>query len=132
MLLCLMLSGLAGCVETGAMDGAGAAQGRAVYDRNCLHCHGRGGIGAGPASLGLGQTPPELRGLSRQNNGTFPRAYLIHLIAGHPNRNDPDAAMPDFSTHRLGARPSGISTAEPVHLSPELKSLLAYLESIQE
>lgn len=126
------LISLSGCFSLAANERSGPEHGKSVYDQQCMQCHGVNGSGSGPASLGLGMTPPGLRDLSRLNDGVFPRDDLVRLIAGHDGTWDPDAAMPDFGRHSLGRDVEDPDSDTATTLPPDLAALLAYLESIQE
>ena len=126
----VLLIGLAGCVGDHRVGFAQAGTGKSVYDRQCMQCHGTEGVGAGPASLGLGVAPPGLRNLSRQNNGVFPRQDLVRIIAGYAGRDDPDAAMPEFGKHGLAYGVAEPEDDAPTTLPRKLAALLEYLESM--
>lgn len=132
MCLPVVLTGLAGCKDYPGPVSVSVANGRAFYDANCAQCHGPGGRGAGPASLGLGEAPPALTGLSRQNKGRFPRAYVIEIVAGKVGPDHPTAAMPEFGTDALGKKVRTESDGKEVVVPGGLVALANYLESIQE
>ena len=58
--------------------GAGAAE----YKAYCAACHGESGAGDGPAASALRSPPPDLRLLSRKNDGVFPDKVLETVIDG--------------------------------------------------
>ncbi|MEL6619617.1 MAG: cytochrome c [Pseudomonadota bacterium] len=128
----LMIAGLAGCAPTGETADVSAERGMQLYAEKCSACHGDDGRGAGPASLGLGDPPPDLTTLSAQNRGIFPRNFVMSVIDGFNRRNHPDSAMPEFGNQDLGpviqVEDGGASTPTPT----DLIALAAYLESIQE
>ena len=114
--------------ETGAETGA--KRGQVIYAKECAQCHGAAGAGAGPASLGMGVPAPDLTGLSQRNDGYFPREFVRRFVMGLLEKDDPDAAMPDFAS--VGLRhvyPEGGADGEV--LEADFEDLLDYLASIQ-
>lgn len=128
----LIVFGLAGCKNYPGPVSVSVANGKAYYGANCAVCHGTGGHGAGPASLGLGDAPPALTGLSKQNKGRFPRAYVIEIIAGKVGFDHPTAAMPEFGQEQLGKRVKTQSDGKEIIVPGGLVAVTNYLESIQE
>lgn len=126
--LCLSL--IAGCVQTPAQSSS-VARGKAVYLKECAQCHGTTGEGGGPASLGLGVAPPDLTGLTMRNDGFFPREFVQRFVLGALEKDDPDAAMPDFGTVGLQhVYPDGGANAEV--LTADISAMLDYLDTIQK
>lgn len=122
---------LSACAQ-GSYDQRKAVQrGKAIYEKECAQCHGGAGEGAGPASLGIGVAPPDLTQLSIRNDGTFPREFVRRFVMGLVEKEDPDAAMPEFS--KVGLRhvyPDGGADGEV--LEADFADLLDYLEAIQK
>jgi mono/diheme cytochrome c family protein len=110
---------------------AAVKHGQGIYLKECSQCHGTSGEGAGPASLGLGVTPPNLTGLSAGNDGAFPAEFVRRYVLGLVAKTDPDAAMPEFSKVGLThVYPNGGADGEA--LEADFEDLLAYLETIQK
>lgn len=130
--LCLTACALAmaGCAQTTSFDTASVAQGKSIYAAECAHCHGTKGQGGGPASLGLGSAPPDLAGLTARNDGAFPRAFVQRFVLGLLEKEDPDAAMPDFGT--IGLEHAGKDTGATQITSEDMIALLDYLETLQK
>lgn len=106
-------------------------RGQLVYAKECSQCHGARGEGSGPASLGLGIVPPDLKGLKQRNDGDFPREFVRRFVMGLLEKDDPNSAMPEFAS--VGLRhvyPNGGADGEV--LETDFEALLDYLESIQE
>lgn len=122
---------MSGCTEGIADDLNPANRGREIYVKECAQCHGLSGEGAGAASLGLGGPPPDLTGLRARNDGYFPREFVRRFVLGSLEKDDPDAAMPEFG--KVGLRhvyPKGGEGAET--LQEDIGLLLDYLETIQQ
>ncbi len=113
-----------------ALNLASVERGETIFAKECSACHGPAGDGAGAASLGLGMTPPDITGLTTRNDGAFPRAFVQRFVLGQIEKEDPDAAMPEFGTVGLEhaakkGTPAGEISAE------DMIALLDYLETIQ-
>ena len=122
--------GLTACTPASTHDYSGAKRGQVIYTKECAQCHGAQGMGAGAASLGLGAPPPDLAGLSARNDGVVPREFVRRFVMGTLEKEDPDAAMPEFAT--VGLRhvyPDGGADGEV--LEADFEDLLTYLETIQ-
>ncbi|SFM52660.1 Cytochrome C oxidase, cbb3-type, subunit III [Shimia aestuarii] len=98
--------------------GINVAQGRGVYERNCVQCHGDTGLGDGPFADKLLKPPTDLTVLARNNGGTFPAMYVTEIIDGHSRSEDFSGAMPEFGPGLGG---------EELQLGP----LVDYLETLQ-
>lgn len=114
-----------------ALNLASVERGQTIFAKECSVCHGAAGDGAGTASLGLGMTPPDLTGLTTRNDGAFPRAFVQRFVLGKIEKEDPDAAMPEFGTvglehAALKGTPAGEVTSQ------DMIALLDYLETIQK
>jgi mono/diheme cytochrome c family protein len=126
------VSGITGCSLEALEPKTDAVHGQKLYNSQCSQCHGTDAKGAGPASMGLGSPPPELHLLTKNNDGVFPRDYVMGVIDGFSRQGHPTAAMPEFGAGDLGpviqVEEDGISTPIP----SDLIALANYLESIQE
>ncbi|KIN69572.1 putative, cytochrome c family protein [Sulfitobacter donghicola DSW-25 = KCTC 12864 = JCM 14565] len=81
--------------------------------------------------MGLGVAPPDLTLLSAGNDGEFPREFVRRYVLGLVEKDDPEAAMPEFKT--VGLRhvyPKGGADGEV--LEADFSDLLEYLEKIQK
>ncbi|MEQ6203610.1 cytochrome c [Sulfitobacter sp. HNIBRBA2951] len=121
---------LAGCAQTAAFDTASVTRGKAIYAAECAQCHGATGMGGGDASLGLGAPPPTLAGLTARNDGVFPRAFVQRFVLGKVEKEDVDAAMPDFGTVGLAHMQKAGDVAQVS--SEDMTALLDYLETLQK
>ena len=61
---------------------AALTDGEELYVELCAVCHGKGGMGDGPAAGALTKAVPDLTGLAAKNDGTFPRQKVAESIAG--------------------------------------------------
>ncbi|MFT4783639.1 MAG: mono/diheme cytochrome c family protein [Paracoccaceae bacterium] len=127
-----VFAALAGCAPDTQVARVDAGHGRTLFAEKCAACHGPKGQGAGPAAVGLSQTPPPLTGLSQRNGGTFPRDYVMGVIDGFTRRSHLGSAMPEFGADGLGAlimvEENGISTPTP----SDLLALASFIETLQE
>lgn len=108
------------------------ASGRAVYNQNCVMCHGTGGQGDGPLASELFSPPTDLTRLSLNNGGEFPRVAVLSHIDGYVRGENSSDAMPEFGPLLVGDNVL-LETGEGV-VTPTPKLLLAvanYLESLQ-
>jgi mono/diheme cytochrome c family protein len=124
----LGLAALAGaCVQTPVISG------KAVYEENCVMCHGPGGQGDGQLSDSLFKMPPDLTELSQRNGGVFPRNAVISTIDGYARGEHFSGAMPEFGV-KLAGESVLLETGEGVVTpTPEpLVALAEYLEAIQK
>jgi mono/diheme cytochrome c family protein len=120
---------LAACLPPAAPPSQGAEDFAAL----CAPCHGTGGQGNGPASIGLGAKPADLTGLSARNGGTFPMARVMNKIWGYARGGSASGVMPEFGplldsptvTVDLG---DGVQTPTPSRLI----DIANYLTTIQQ
>ncbi len=124
-----LLLTLAGCVPPPP-----DRSGRALFQDNCVGCHGTGGRGDGPAAAGLDRRPADLTGISRRNGGTFPMARVMSVIDGYSRAQHGAQVMPEFGEVLDGGQTvladtgDGIMTPAPA----DLVAIAEYLRSIQE
>ena len=131
-LLPFLALAIAGCTPEPKAVGTDVETGAMLFAANCAACHGADGRGAGPASLGLGEAPPDLTRLTRQNKGRFPRAYVMEIIAGKVGADHPTAAMPEFGTADLGRLVTVQSDGKEITVPAGMLAVANYIESIQE
>ncbi|UWR21818.1 cytochrome c [Sulfitobacter sp. S190] len=128
--LCAVVLCLSACAATSNRPEDASKRGRLIYAKECAQCHGLAGEGGGPASLGLGGPAPDLVGLSQRNDGFFPREFVSRFVMGSLEKDDPDAAMPEFAKQGLRhVYPDGGADGEV--LEADFEALLDYLASIQ-
>ncbi len=61
---------------------AALSDGEQLYLELCAVCHGKSGMGDGPAASALKKAVPDLTGLAAANEGEFPRHKVEQSIAG--------------------------------------------------
>ncbi len=60
------------------------ASGEEMFNTYCAVCHGKSGKGDGPAASEFKTLPANLTILAKNNNGTFPEAYVAEVIRTGP------------------------------------------------
>ena len=129
----LMVTGLAGCAPTGETADVSPEYGQALYAEKCAVCHGDDGRGAGPASLGLGDPPPDLTTLEADNDGVFPTAWVAAKIDGRDPVVSHGGMMPvwgNFFEGDSAAIPSEFG--QPILTSTAIADLIEWLMQVQE
>ena len=103
------------------------AWGKELFLKHCAACHGKNGMGNGPAAGSLKTPPTDLTGMKKRNGGVFPRLDTVRFIEGErPVTAHGSKEMPIWGRiFRL--RPGGSAGA-----SPEIYALTDYIESIQK
>jgi mono/diheme cytochrome c family protein len=82
-------------IEQAPIKNVSAADAKGMFDSYCAVCHGKEGIGNGPAAKSLAKVPADLTKISARNKGTFPdvkvRRYIEGLdeVAAHGSRDMP-------------------------------------------
>jgi mono/diheme cytochrome c family protein len=61
-----------------------ASSGEEMFNTYCAVCHGKSGRGDGPAASEFKIPPANLTLLAKNNNGTFPEAYVAQMIQTGP------------------------------------------------
>jgi mono/diheme cytochrome c family protein len=81
-------------VSPAGFTAASIAHGRALYQQNCVACHGAGGRGDGPLAASLAVLPPDLAGplLWRRADGDL----LWRILHGTRDAQHGAATMPGF------------------------------------
>ncbi|WP_366141514.1 cytochrome c [uncultured Sulfitobacter sp.] len=121
---------LSACTQVPFGTTSAVARGQTIYAKECSQCHGTRGDGVGATEQSLGIAPPNITELAQRNDGVFPREFVRRFVLGQLEKNDPNAAMPEFSTVGLGhVYPDGGVGAEV--LEADFEDLLDYLETIQ-
>jgi len=72
-----------------------ASDAAAMFQSYCAPCHGKSGVGDGPAAAALKKAPADLTKISARNGGKFPETQVKRYIEGldevaaHGNRDMP-------------------------------------------
>lgn len=69
-------------VKQGAIKQVPASDARAMFDNYCAVCHGKTGVGDGPAAKALTKAPADLTKLAARNGGTYPDVKVKRYIEG--------------------------------------------------
>ena len=69
-------------VQQGTIKQVPASDPRAMFDSYCAVCHGKTGVGDGPAAKALAKAPADLTKLSARNGGTYPEVKVKRYIEG--------------------------------------------------
>ena len=99
--------------------------GEAEYESKCATCHGKDGAGDGPVAPALRKRPPDLRLLTKNNDGVFPAEVLRNIVDGRRSlRAHGSYEMPVWGreTSRDGSS---------VDTSNWIPAIVEYLESMQ-
>ena len=122
-------------VLAAAQGGAGTAatrekpDGAALFRAYCASCHGVSGRGDGAVAKFLKLPPANLMRLSARNSGVFPADRVARTIDGrHVVRTHGDSTMPVWGP--IFARSPIV--ADEAAVDARIRTLVAYLESIQE
>jgi len=86
-----------GCAAADAGDPGPMAEGRALYQANCLTCHGEDARGDGPLSRTLPVAPPSIL----EHLGHHTQAELVRLIRGGIPPAMPPTALGDDEVRRI-------------------------------
>ena len=111
---------------------ADQANGFALFRLNCATCHGLEATGDGPMTSILTIAPPDLTGLSAQNDGVFPLADVVRRIDGRDMILAHGGAMPIFGF--ILEDDSGVvedAEGNPVFTKQSVLEIAAWLQAIQ-
>jgi mono/diheme cytochrome c family protein len=100
--------------------------GRDSFDRYCMTCHGRTGLGDGPLAAQLTTRPANLATLARRSGGTFPRQRVAGFIEGSTR-----VAGHGASEMPIWGRTFRALDTSDARVKVRLDNLVAYVESLQ-
>jgi len=111
---------------------AALSDGKALFDELCVACHGKDGIGNGPAAIALNKAPADLTVLAAENNGAFPRKEVKTAIGGR-FRDDVHGPIGMSSWYKVfqGANPEWRMYRRQIYAMQQIDRLTDYLEAIQ-
>mgnify|MGYP005838770955 CR=1 FL=1 len=122
-------AGLVACATTTSMPEP--AEGRVIFMKNCVQCHGTSGTGDGPWAGSYDPPPTDLTRLSR--NGEFPSAEVLGIIDGYDRTGLPGKEMPEFGLLLEGETvPVDVGDGVLTPTPRPLAALLVYLQGIQD
>jgi len=134
-----LLAGLAALVSVQLLSGCStpdqdvttaAVNAEDLFLQNCANCHGVYGEGDGPVAAILSINPPDLRQISRRNQGEFPHEVIVQIIDGRTLRNGHDLpGMPVWGD--MFAPPDMAENEANALVTQRVSALANYLESIQ-
>ena len=105
-------------------------EGRELYQRHCMVCHGPAGKGDGPLADELKVRPADLTKIAQHHGGTFPEIELREFIDGRRKvRGHGGGEMPIWG--RVFARGGESGTASEAEVKAKLDALVAFIRSIQ-
>ena len=104
--------------------------GRNLFLGYCASCHGPIGAGDGPMALHLASSLADLRHLTRNNNGEFPREMLTDMIDGREFRSIHGAAdMPVWGWQFR--REEGMTAEGRKNVEARITALVNHIEGLQ-
>jgi mono/diheme cytochrome c family protein len=80
--LCAGVASAQPTVEKVPIKPTPASDARQMFDSYCAVCHGKTGVGNGPAAPALSKTPADLTRIAARNGGTFPETRVKRYIEG--------------------------------------------------
>jgi mono/diheme cytochrome c family protein len=120
------LSAQGTAVKTGPMPWTSPASGAEMYGAYCATCHGRTGVGDGPAARALKTPPADLTILAKKNNGKFPSESVMEAL-----RSGPAMANAHGSKDMPIWGPLFSASGEAATVTQRLHNLAAHVESLQ-
>jgi len=103
-----------------------------LYAELCAVCHGKDGMGDGPAASALKSTVPNLTVLAAINDGEFPHEDVQKAIAGRYRDDDSgQIGMPSWCEAFEGAKPGWKQFRRKAFARQQVEKLTDYLETIQ-
>lgn len=70
--------------------------GEALFEENCVGCHGHSGRGDGPLAAGLATDPADLTQIAARRAGVWPMFEVMSIIDGYSRNTLPREDMPVF------------------------------------
>ena len=110
---------------------AGDLSGQELFGRYCSACHGPEARGDGPVAATLRMAPPNLRLLSRRNDGEFPAARVRQMIDGRAMSGAHGTREMPIWGYEFWVEEGADATAER-EARKIIDRLVEYLESIQD
>jgi len=103
------------------------ASGETTFIQHCASCHGKTGKGDGPAASAMKTPPPDLRALTKPNEGRFPAGYVSALLKfGRNFASHGSTEMPVWGTRFRSLDPANDPTGQQ-----HIDDVVAYIYSLQ-
>jgi len=103
------------------------ASGETTFAQYCASCHGTTGKGDGPAASAMKTQPPDLRTLTKRNEGKFPGGYVSALLKfGRNFAAHGSTEMPVWGTRFRSLDPTNDPTGQN-----HIDDVVAYINSLQ-
>ena len=107
--------------------------GEGLYMNACAVCHGASAMGDGPMAEFINVSIPNLRQLSRQNDGVFPMLEVIQTIDGRSGLRSHGSEMPFWGNQFKAESIEDAGTyGSEIIVRGKILSLALYLEMIQD
>jgi len=108
--------------------------GSETFKVKCASCHGEDAKGKNAADINLDVDPPDLRLISKRNNGEFPVSRIYAIIDGREAVQDHGTrAMPTWGSLFLSDTIwEGCSQVDETIVRGRIMELILYLDSIQQ
>jgi mono/diheme cytochrome c family protein len=114
-------------VPRGPVQHTSPASGAEMFKSYCAACHGKDAKGAGPASVDLKSTPPDLTTLAKRHDGKFPEEYVTSVL-----RNGVKAPAHGSSDMPVwGPILAAVSGNNQSVINMRISNLVRYIESLQ-
>jgi mono/diheme cytochrome c family protein len=101
--------------------------GKEMFNSYCAVCHGKDGMGNGPAASAMKTPPTDLTLLAKKDGGKYPSSHVAAVIKGQattPSHGSQD--MPVW-----GPLFSSISQGHEGQVQQRITNLVTYIESLQ-
>ena len=108
-------------------DPGAVANGRIIYVRYCVSCHGKAGLGDGPLANDLRVSVPDLTTLAARSQGQYPYERVVRIIgSGEELKGHGTPDMPAWGDAFKRTEGTGTSRVDVA-----IRNLAHYIGSIQ-
>jgi len=114
-------------VERKAAPATSAASGKEMFVNYCASCHGKTGVGDGPAAAALKIAPADLTQLAKKNGGKYPSMRVASVLNGQANL----AAHGNTEMPVWGSVFRQMSGGHEGEVQQRIANLNHYIESLQ-
>ena len=114
-------------VKKAPIENVTLASAEETFKSYCAACHGKDAKGAGPATVDLKSTPPDLTTLAKRHDGKFPAEYVSNVL-----RNGVKAPAHGSSDMPVwGPLFAAVDGHDEALVNMRISNLVHYLESLQ-